>query len=118
MRPFLYALMCDGVSEKRARAVFEELGVGEMLSWEQGGVRGRANSEAMLSPSTKNGFELLKTAHRLQEHPDIEAADCSWFLPIKPALLPNDAGFGLQWGLRNTGNFGGVAGVDINVVTA
>ena len=32
-----------------------------------------------------------------------------------PALIPSDSGFGSQWHLLNTGQFGGTPGIDINV---
>lgn len=48
------------------------------------------------------GFDYL--------HPNIE-------IQYSPFLLPNDTLFGDQWHLRNTGQGGGVAGIDANIET-
>ena len=38
--------------------------------------------------------------------------------PILPTALPNDPSFGLEWNLRNTGQSGGTAGIDIGAPQA
>lgn len=38
-------------------------------------------------------------------------------LPRSPAFLPTDPRFGLQWYLHNTGQTGGTAGIDLNVIS-
>lgn len=57
----------------------------------------------------------FETADSLKKDPDVEFAEPNFFL--KPVQIPNDAKFGEQWSLRNTGQTiagkKGVAGADV-----
>ncbi len=52
----------------------------------------------------------------LAESPDVEVAEPDW--RRRANALPNDDYFDRQWGLRNTGQYGGVPGKDLNAEDA
>lgn len=53
----------------------------------------------------------------LRTHPAIAHAEPNFHRTVR-SVVPNDPYFGLQWALRNTGQSGGTAGADINMVNA
>jgi hypothetical protein len=67
------------------------------------------------------GLELAhdrveESCQALMESPEIEVAEPNWRRSVN--ALPNDPYFDRQWGLRNTGQYGGVPGKDLNAVDA
>ncbi len=69
-----------------------------------------------------NGLTL---ASALRLRPEIESAEpqlarlmTKRFIPNDPFFADNAANAGYQWHLRNTGDRGGIAGIDVNVTTA
>lgn len=67
-----------------------------------------------------DGLYVMKIAEGLtvedavriaESDPRVEYAEPDYIL--RPAVVPNDAFFNMQWGLHNTGEFGGVFGADI-----
>jgi len=48
--------------------------------------------------------------------PNVEFAEPNYI--VKTSAIPNDPGYGLQWGLNNTGQTGGIAGADIHAQAA
>jgi subtilisin family serine protease len=48
--------------------------------------------------------------------PNVEFAEPNYI--VKTSAVPNDPGYGLQWGLNNTGQTGGTTGADIHAQAA
>ncbi|MCB9876996.1 MAG: SUMF1/EgtB/PvdO family nonheme iron enzyme [Planctomycetes bacterium] len=75
-----------------------------------GGMPGaiRAHSPA------RNGLDVLAEANRLAEDARIAWAEPDWQFSGRADVIPNDPGWGQLWGMRNTGQFGGTAGMDMD----
>lgn len=54
----------------------------------------------------------------LRHVPGVRAVEPDWPLALSSTSLPSDPHFGVQWGLRNTGQSGGVPGADIAALAA
>ena len=61
---------------------------------------------------------LFPTIRRLNGHPEVLVAELNFHEFASTASVPNDEFFQLQWGLRNTGQYGGTPGADINILPA
>lgn len=59
----------------------------------------------------------LELAESLRNQPDVLYAEAQLAGRKQLKLLPNDTYFSQQWHLRNTGQNGGTAGIDINVTS-
>lgn len=57
----------------------------------------------------------LALADALRIRPGARSAEAQLARQHQRKLVPNDTLFGSQWHLRNTGQFGGIAGLDVNV---
>ncbi len=57
----------------------------------------------------------LALAAALRVRPGVRSAEAQLARRHQPRLVPNDSLFGYQWYLRNTGQFGGAAGIDLHV---
>jgi subtilisin family serine protease len=68
--------------------------------------------------SSHSGYEVLAAANALSQNKDVRFAEPNWALVSKLAFIPNDTYFNTQWGMHNTGQNGGVAGMDINATAA
>lgn len=77
-------------------------------------LQGESGVEQLQLPE---GRDPKKVAFELLMNPQVEFAEPN-FLIAKDDVSPNDAEFGKQWSLRNTGQDGGQYGSDINAVTA
>ena len=66
-----------------------------------------------LRSTSKNGLEVLATANRLVEEGYAEWSEPDMIFQGEQDLIPNDPGFGNQWGIRNTGQYGGTSGMDM-----
>lgn len=64
--------------------------------------------------ASRNGLDVLAEANRLATDPRIEWAEPDWQFEGKGALVPNDPGWPLLWGMSNTGQFGGVPDMDMD----
>ena len=66
------------------------------------------------------GISVPDAIQAYKAHPDVEYAEPNYI--VKASAIPNDARFGEQWGLHNTGQvingFAGKAGADINAPEA
>jgi len=69
------------------------------------------------SPSS-NGFEVLAAANGLAQDAQVEWAEPDALFSGRGALIPNDPGFPDLWGFRNTGQFGGALGMDMDADSA
>jgi hypothetical protein len=63
---------------------------------------------------TKNGFDVLALANRIARDPRVSWAEPDFLITGRSELIPNDPGFGDLWGIRNTGQFGGVPDMDMD----
>jgi len=83
-----------------------------------------ADGEVLTVPHDLRLWHELELTHdrveescqSLIENPDIEVAEPNWRRSV--CSLPNDDYFDCQWGLRNTGQYGGVPGKDLNAEEA
>lgn len=89
-------------------------GFGEVVEERFGGMDGAMRVRI----PTRSGFEALDAANALAQRDDVVFAEPDMVFTGRGALLPNDPGFPLCWGLRNTGQFGGTAGVDMDAANA
>lgn len=71
-----------------------------------------------LESGSRNGLEVLDQANALMETGAFLFAEVDWGFEGRAALTPNDALYSLQWGLHNTGQFGGLADMDMDVPEA
>ncbi len=62
----------------------------------------------------KDGFVVLAAANRAARDPRVRFAEPDWQFSGSSHLTPNDPGWGSLWGMRNTGQFAGVAGMDMD----
>lgn len=68
----------------------------------------------ILETNSGNGFLLLQAANELAVQPDIHFAEPNMIFSGGSASIPNDPGFTNCWGIHNTGQFGGIANVDMD----
>lgn len=71
-----------------------------------------------LRSTSRNGFEVLDRANELAADPRIVWAEPDMMFTGGGGLIPNDTEFSNQWAVLNTGQFGGLAGFDMNVTPA
>ncbi len=62
----------------------------------------------------RNGFQVLARANELAGDARIVWAEPDMLFSGRGGLIPNDPGWSSLWGMRNTGQFGGTPGVDID----
>jgi subtilisin family serine protease len=67
-----------------------------------------------LRSDARNGFDVLARANELAADPRIAWAEVDMLFSGGGALIPNDPGWTDLWGMLNTGQFGGVPGVDMD----
>jgi subtilisin-like proprotein convertase family protein/subtilisin family serine protease len=65
---------------------------------------------------TKRPGASLTMAEKLRQHPGVLSADPVMARQQKKRWVPNDPMFGAQWHLRNTGQGGGTAANDVNIL--
>jgi subtilisin-like proprotein convertase family protein len=65
-----------------------------------------------------NGLASIELSERLRAEGIVEWSIPDWWRAMTLTSVPNDPLFGQQWHLQNTGQGGGTAGQDINVVPA
>jgi subtilisin family serine protease len=63
-----------------------------------------------------SGVTVEQAIQRLRANPNVEYAEPNYYVHMD--IVPNDPRFPEMWGLRNTGQTGGVAGADIDAVLA
>ncbi|HBS29190.1 MAG TPA: hypothetical protein DEB06_07000 [Phycisphaerales bacterium] len=112
MMPHIVARYQAGLSHDQVKDAISRTVAGAMIDWEHLGMP----RVVKIQSATKNGFELLHVTNLLHGLPEFEFAEPSWIVSGKSMgiVIPNDPGFGLQWGLHNTGQSGGFNDVDIN----
>ncbi len=74
---------------------------------------------SLVSFDAAHGGEVLAEVARLAAHPAVEFAEADFaFTARRAEVIPNDPLFGDCWGLRNTGQSGGLAGFDMRSTEA
>ncbi len=98
----------------RAEAILTESGAGAIVD------RDWANMKRAyrLKSSSRDGFEVLAAANRLAERSEVMFAEPDMIFTGRGSLIPDDPGFGDCWGLHNTGQFGGIPGMDMDAPEA
>jgi subtilisin family serine protease len=67
-----------------------------------------------LRSNLRNGFEVLARANELASDPRVAWAEPDMQYSTRKQLIPNDSGFGNEWHIVNTGQFGGTPGFDMD----
>jgi subtilisin family serine protease len=67
-----------------------------------------------LRSASRNGFQVLALANALAGDPRVLWAEPDMQFSVRKELIPNDPGFNDLWGILNTGQFGGVPGIDMD----
>ena len=100
----------DGIDGARIAGLFKDHGfvVGGEANW--GGMRGAYRATA----GSKNGFSVLAAANALAMRDEVLFAEPDMVFTGRGGFTPNDPEFGNCWGHRNTGQFGGASGEDMN----
>jgi RHS repeat-associated protein len=99
----------EGVSEQSKGAVAAVGGARRKK-----GLRGGSRLEKLeLQP----GHDAAAAAEVLRLHPEVELAEPNYLI-TRAQVAPNDARYGEQWALRNTGQSGGTPGTDIGAAAA
>ncbi|MGA9115517.1 MAG: S8 family serine peptidase [Bacteroidota bacterium] len=75
---------------------------------------GKMAGAYLLRSGERNGFRVLAAANRLALDPRVEWAEPDAMFTGRAAYTPNDPGFPNLWGIRNTLQFGGIAGMDMD----
>ena len=101
-------------TEDEITLALDEMNIGSLVEMNHRGWVG----QCLVLGYARDGFQIIEDMNRVRSHSAIEWIDLAWIISARPALLPNDPGFGLQWGLRNTGQFGGTVGFDIGAPAA
>ena len=103
------------VTPSDAEQTLADLGVGVV---QEQGFGGMDNAYRVRSLS-RSGFDALDAANRLAQRDDVIFAEPDVIFKGRSAQAPpNDALFPLQWGLENTGQYSGIAGVDMQALDA
>jgi subtilisin family serine protease len=102
-----------GVAPAAQRDALEASGM-ELLNETWAGMPGayRLRSDA------RDGIEVVEQTMALAERAPMEFAEPDMLFTGSSGLVPSDFYFEDQWGMRNTGAFGGTPGVDINATLA
>lgn len=82
----------------------------QILESEHGGMAGVYR----ISTLSENGYDVLAVANQLAVTQGVRWAEPEVYFSVRPALIPNDPGFDWLWGIRNTGQFGGVPDMDMD----
>lgn len=77
-----------------------------------------APTHVCVVPPTSDGFEAIRISNRVARDDRIVFAEPNMLVTVRAEVIPNDPGFGLQWGLNNTGQSGGFNDVDIDAPEA
>jgi len=110
--PVLLVGFADQVSDARAEALLADAGT--ILDRHWTGMRGVYRVHSPL----RSGAEVLARANALALLPEIAFAEPDMIFTGRGDFIPNDPLFTSLWGLHNTGQFGGVADMDMDVPEA
>jgi len=68
-------------------------------------------ADGLFVVNVTEGMSVEEAVRLAESDPRVEYAEPDYIL--RPSITPDDAFFGMQWGLRNTGDFDGKPGADI-----
>lgn len=68
--------------------------------------------------ATADGFEVLARVEGLWSRPEVRFAEPDFVVTGRYLAAPNDPGFGMNWGLHNSGQNGGTANIDVDALEA
>jgi hypothetical protein len=103
------------ISLDDAQQTLAELGIGEVQDQAFGGLENAYRVRSL----SRSGFDVLEAANRLAVREDVIFAEPDVIFTGRSAQAPpNDALFSSLWGLENTGQFSGVAGMDMQALDA
>jgi len=109
------SVLLAGFSEGQAPAsVIASFKRAEITGFEQIGESGVWK----IFTSLQDGFAVLDLANALASHPGVAYAEVDFAVEVSPQLRPSDPLYPQAWGLRNTGQLGGLAGFDMNAEAA
>jgi subtilisin family serine protease len=112
--PFLLLGLQPPFSADRALALVRELDPAASLDTAYPNLPGIYR----IALSTTDGSTVLSTANALALRPETSFAEPDMAFSGQAALLPNDPNFPSCWGLRNTGQSGGLPGFDMDAAPA
>ncbi|MFY9344187.1 MAG: S8 family serine peptidase [Planctomycetota bacterium] len=101
----------NGGTAASALAVLQELvPTATLREREFGGMPGALRATS----ASRNGLDVLAEANRLAEDQRVAWGEPDWQFSGTADLIPNDPGWPQLWGMLNTGQFAGVAGMDMD----
>lgn len=100
----------DHVKPERAQAILAQAGAGVIVAHDWARMKGVYRVQSR----SRSGFEVLETANKLAQHPDVKFAEPDMIMTGYAQLVPDDPGFPLCWGLHNTGQNGGTNDMDMD----
>jgi subtilisin family serine protease len=104
----------ERVTPQRAREVIAEMIDAEILDE----ALGDAPNVYRVRARSRDGFEVLAAANALADRAEVRFAEPDMIFTGRGTLIPNDPNFADAWAFRNTAQFGGVAGQDMNAPAA
>jgi subtilisin family serine protease len=106
--------MEPGTSAEDAMAMVRRIAPGATLAKQYEFIPGVFLVEA----GARDGAEVMSMANQLADTADVVFAEPDMVFSGRGALIPNDPNFGICWGLRNTGQNGGLVGFDMKAAPA
>jgi len=98
------------ITHAEADRMISDLALGVVLDRDFQGMPGlyRVRSHS------RNGFDVLQQTNDISFRPEVRYAEPDMIRTTRYDIIPNDPSFGTQWALRNTGQSGGVANMDMD----
>jgi len=96
-------------TEQQAEAILAGITNAVILHRNWGNMKGAYH----LHTAAKHGLDVLALANQLAERPEVKFAEPDMIFTGHSELIPNDTHFSALWGILNTGQSGGVAGMDM-----
>lgn len=103
-----------GTGAERRDAMFAACGAGSVIARDWNGLAG----VDLVSSGSLDGFRVLTIARALAAMPGVEFAEPDTVFTGRSLLIPNDPLFAQCWGLRNTGQSGGLLDFDMDAEEA
>ena len=75
---------------------------------------GNMEGALKLRSVSRNGFEALRSANNLAVDPRVDWSEPDAMFSGRGDYIPNDPGFANLWAIRNTGQVGGIPGMDMD----